>query len=312
MSIATQSIVQPNAPIAIFCYKRPMHLKNTLQTLKQCEGFAESPIYVFGDGPVGSIDINSVHQTRYVARETLGSNAQYHFREKNMGLANSIVHGVNYLLEIYDRVIVVEDDLLLHKYFIRFMNEALQKYSMDETAYQVSGYIFPTQKLLHYKNAVILPLTTSWGWATWRRAWIQFDPDASGWDKLANDSNLRNDFNLGGVFDYASMLERQMMGKSDSWAIRWYWTVFKNKGLIIYPPVSLVNNSGFDGSGTHGRGIFSNYTTPMRAHSLYYPIFPEKLSIDPYLLSLVSDSIRMQSGGKFGKIVRELRQIIGF
>jgi hypothetical protein len=47
------------------------------------------------------------------------------------------------------------------------------------------------------------------------------------------------------------MLRNQIVGKNDSWAIRWYASAFINDKLTLYPGKSLLANSGNDLSGTN-------------------------------------------------------------
>jgi len=97
-----------------------------------------------------------------------------------------------------------------------------------------------------------LPFTTSWGWATWKRAWVHFDRDMKAYETLRRDSELIHRFNLDNAYPYFKMLKTQSEGKIDSWAIRWYLSVFMLSGLTLFPVRSLVHNIGFDGTGTHG------------------------------------------------------------
>ena len=117
---------------------------------------------------------------------------------------------------------------------------------------QISGYMFPVE-LNPELNAVFLPFTTSWGWATWQRAWKQYDPLMSGYSLLKQDRKLRKLFNLDGSYPYFEILESQIKGKIDSWTIRWYLSSFMLNGMTLHPFRSLVQNRGFDGSGTHCR-----------------------------------------------------------
>ena len=95
-------------------------------------------------------------------------------------------------------------------------------------------------------------MTTTWGWATWARAWEAYDPAATGWEQLQQDRPLRRRFDLDGAYPYTWLMKRQQRGQSDSWGIRWYWSVFQAQGLSVFPPRTLVSNTGQDGSGTHG------------------------------------------------------------
>lgn len=286
------------APVVIFAYRRPDHLRNTLESLMRCEGFAQSPIIVYCDGPRNDTEVESVAATRELAKSLLGEQAEYHFSEVNLGLSHSIIAGVSETVDRFGRVIVVEDDLELHPALLTFMNQALDRYASDDRIFQISGYQFDVPELKDTDSALFLPFTVSWGWATWKHAWKHFDPLALGWEKLCTDKNLRRRFNLDGVYDYATMLVRQMSGARDSWAVRWYWTVFKAKGLVLFPPTTLVSNTGFDGSGTHGRGLFIKFS---KIKSILSPAdfnLPVVVHLDMALYNSVKRALWRQNGGR--------------
>lgn len=299
------------APVVVFAYRRPDHLRRTLASLMCCEGFAESPIIVYCDGSRSANDTAAVISTRAVAQSMLGDRAKYHFSEENLGLARSVIAGVGDTVAMFGRAIVVEDDLELSPSFLTFMNRALDHYVNEHRVFQISGYMFDGKNRPTLPTALFLPFTTSWGWATWKRAWDQFDPLAKGWEVLESDKSLRRRFNLDGAYDYTSMLVRQMAGKIDSWAIRWYWTVFQANGLVLFPPTTLVRNTGFDGSGTHGRGLLrkwgqTNPTTlpPTNIH------LPASIGVDAGLYADVKKVIQSENGGWLSKILQNLRRII--
>ncbi|WP_310446590.1 glycosyltransferase family 2 protein [Thiobacillus sp.] len=295
------------APVVVFAYRRPDHLRNTLTSLMRCEGFEQSPVIVYCDGPRDIEETDSVIATRELARSMLGEHAEYHFSEVNLGLSRSVIAGVSDVIGRFGRAIVVEDDLELSTSFLTFMNQALDRYANDESIFQVSGYMFDVLELKAAPSALFLPFTVSWGWATWKRAWDQFDPQATGWEALRTNKVLRRRFNLDGTYDYATMLMRQMAGLRDSWAVRWYWTVFKANGLVVFPPVSLVSNTGFDGSGTHGRGLLRKFSKAKPALSSTDIDLPGPVFLDAGLYAQVKQALWWQNGGWIGKAVDKLR-----
>ena len=305
------SDVQHAAPIAIFTYRRAEHLRRTLEALSRCELFEASPLLVFADGARGDSDASDVSAARRVATEMLAGRAEFHFADSNRGLASSVIAGVGEAIRRYGRVIVVEDDLEVSLMFLRYMNEALDRYADCTSVYQVSGHMFDVPGLRGCGSAMFLPFTTSWGWATWRRAWDQFDPAAPGWEQLASDRALRKRFNLGGVYDYAGMLERQMNGIGDSWAVRWNWTVFSHDGLALFPAETLVRNSGLDGSGTHGRGWlrrFGGGQTRLWSHPV---ALPEQVVEDHEAFVRVREAIWRQNGGALGRLADIAKPMLG-
>lgn len=239
------------APIAVFGFRRPRHLQRTLEALSRNPESAKSKLTIFCDGARDSSDEALVAEVRAIAKSSLWcGDVEVVERSANMGLANSIIDGVTRLCSEHGQVIVVEDDLEVAPTFLDYMNRALKRFAEDERVMQVSGYMFPITANVG-RRPFLLPLTTSWGWATWQRAWQAFDPGSDDNAKLLNDPRKRLLFDLNNAYPYARMLESQQSGKIDSWAIRWYRTVFLRGGLVLYPPHSLVNNFGFDGSGTH-------------------------------------------------------------
>jgi len=257
------------APIGLFLYKRPEHARRTIVSLQACDGVESSPIYVFADGPKTEADVTAVGETRAVAHKMLGANAVFIEQERNRGLANSIIAGTTQLCDRYGTMIAVEDDLILAPSFLRFLNEGLERYRDEPRVMQVSGHMFDVPSFRHQREALLLPMTTSWGWATWKRAWAFFDPRASGWRERLADGAEAKRYNLGGRCDYSGMLRRQMNGEIDSWAIRWYYTVFAHDGLVLFPPRTLVSNTGFDGTGTHDRLAVSARQAPLETSASF-------------------------------------------
>ncbi len=244
----------PHAPIALFVYNRPDHTRRAVESMQRNELAANSELHVFSDGPRNQEAVGQVLKVREYIRGIEGfAKLAVYEKDCNQGLAGSVIDGVNRLLEQYGRVIVVEDDLVIAPQFLSFMNVALERYRGDTQVMQVSGHMFPVDVDID-DDAFFLPFTTSWGWGTWARAWKYFDPAAKGHAMLKEDQSRRRVFDMDGAYDYFAMLEAQLAGKVDSWAIRWYLSVFINEGIVLYPRKSLVTNTGFDGSGTHTRG----------------------------------------------------------
>lgn len=238
------------APIALFTFKRPAHTRRALESLAQNPEFSNSHLFIYCDGARNDIEAAQVEATRELIRNWKHPNKTIIERDRNWGLANSVIEGVTELCERFGRVIVVEDDLIVSPLFLNYLNAALEYYAEEPKVMQVSAHMFPVE--IHSQtDAVMLPFTTSWGWATWSRAWKHFDPSLSGFERLKTDRSLRREFNLGGAYPYFRMLKRQSKGQVDSWAIRWYSSVFFKNGFVVFPKHSLVQHEGYDEAATH-------------------------------------------------------------
>lgn len=241
------------APVVVFAYARRDHLERTIASLQMNPEATFTDLHVYCDGPKTSQDQVRVASVReYVASIDGFASVRRVFNVRNLGLAQSVIAGVSELLLQYDRVIVVEDDLLLSPHFLRYMNQALNCYRDDERVASVHGYNYPVDTPL--PDTFFLRGADCWGWATWARAWQHFNADGRTLLARLREQRLTRAFDLDGSFPYTAMLEEQIAGRNDSWAIRWHASCFVGDLLTLYPGRSLVENIGNDASGTHCAG----------------------------------------------------------
>jgi hypothetical protein len=295
------------APVTLFVYNRPAHTRRTVEALRKNELASESDLIIYSDAPKKPEAAEAVREVREYIRTISGfRSVSIVERDKNWGLANSIIDGVTTVVNRYGRIIVLEDDLVTSPYFLQFMNEALDRYQDDPRVMQISGHMFPADVTAE-TDAVFLPMTTSWGWATWQRAWQYFDPTAAGYETIKRDAKLRRHFNLDGSYGYFGMLEQQLQGKIDSWAVRWHLSVFLHGGLTLFPQKTLVENTGFDGSGTHCE---ANYLASSLPHELKVKKFPEVV-IDEEAKQAVYAYLATQ-GGRVQGLRRRITKWLGW
>jgi len=239
-------------PILLFTYNRVDHLNATIDSLLKNNLAAESDLIIFSDGPKDNTEKNNVARVREQLTKVSGfKSIKIIEREINFGLADSIITGIEETFKEYEKVIVLEDDLVFSNNFLQFMNDALNFYSDHKNIFSISGYSHPLEIPSSYKDDVfILPRASSWGWATWKDRWEKADWAVKDFPEFRKDKILQKAFNRGGE-DLTPMLKAQMFGYIDSWAIRWVYAHFKNTAYSIYPVKSKVNHIGDDFSGTH-------------------------------------------------------------
>ncbi|MGD8780747.1 MAG: glycosyltransferase [Ignavibacteria bacterium] len=243
----------PYAPIVLFVYNRPKHTQKTISSLIQNEFADNSLLYIYADGPKeNDSSQDDISKVRGIINSVSGfKSVNIIERDKNLGLANSIIQGVTEVLKNYDKAIIVEDDLVSSKYFLSFMNKALENFKEDQKIFSISGYSYPISFPNYYNENIFLsPRASSWGWGTWRNRWEKVDWEISDFDKFITDKKAQADFNKGGN-DLTKMLNKQMKGEIDSWAIRWAYAHFKNNAYCLYPLKSKIQNIGNDYSGRH-------------------------------------------------------------
>jgi hypothetical protein len=240
-----------NAPIALFVYNRLDHTRRTVEALQRNVLAPQSDLFIFSDAartPEAEAQVRAVRD--HVRTITGFGSVTIVERPRNFGLAVSIMDGVTRLCGERGRVIVLEDDLVTAPYFLNYMNDGLDFYANDERVIAIHGYMFPVSAPL--PETFFLRDPGCWGWATWKRAWDLYDADGARHLAEIRAQSREKEFNLDGSYDYLAMLEGRIAGRNQSWAILWYATALRLGKLTLYPGRSLVQNIGFDGSGTHG------------------------------------------------------------
>jgi len=160
------------APVALFAYRRPRHLQNVVESLAMNAEAAETRLVIFIDAAEGESDSQAVAASVSVARRAMGfQSVSVKVSQEHRGLAQSITRGVRQMLSEQDRVIVLEDDIQVSPYFLRYMNDGLVAYADEPCVASIHGYRYPSKQTL--PKTFFLRGADCWGWATWRRAWNQ-------------------------------------------------------------------------------------------------------------------------------------------
>lgn len=241
------------APILLFTYNRPLHTQDVITSLLKNEEAPLSHLYIFSDGWVDEATAVEVKATRSYLHSVKGfREITIVERDTNWGLASNIIAGVSDVINKYGRVIVLEDDLIVAPYFLQFMNDALDVYETEDGVGHIQACDFTNNKKL--PDTYLIKWTGSWGWATWDRAWKHFQKDGNALLKKLKESGRSKEFDFDGAYPYTKMLIKQTKGLNNSWAIRWNASLFLANILSLNVGRSLVQNNGFDGSGTHCGG----------------------------------------------------------
>lgn len=269
------------APVILFVYNRLDHTRQTVEALQKNELAAESTLYVFADGAKEDAtdeQREKVQDVRNYIHSITG------FKEiiiveapKNKGLANSVITGVTKVINKHGKVIVVEDDIVTHPFFLRFMNDCLDVYEKRHDIFMIGGFGRNIKFPLFHKNDVYLVhRSNSWGWSTWKDRWMKADWNVGDYDTMCTDIIAQEKFNRGG-FDMFSLLKAQMEGRIDSWAIRWDYCMYKNNAFCVNPVKTFIRNQGLDGSGIHCGRFSTEITAPLYNKKAYSIILPPNI-----------------------------------
>ena len=248
------------APILLFTYNRLSHTQRCVEALSQNQGISESELFIYSDGAKDASQKASVMEVRNYLHTIQGfKHITIIEREDNWGLARNIIDGVTTQVNKYGRVIVLEDDLIVAPYFLQFMNDALETYKDESKVGHIQACDFTQDTSL--PDTFLIKWIGSWGWGTWDRAWKHFNPNGKELLQKLEAQKLTHTFDFNGKYGFTRMLRRQIEGKNNSWAIRWNASLFLANILSLNVGRSLVQNEGFDGSGTNcgGGGLYASH-----------------------------------------------------
>jgi hypothetical protein len=272
------------APVALFVYNRPDHTRRTVEALQKNKLAPQSDLFVFADGARNQAGVAGVQQVRQFIRGIKGFRSITLIeRERNFGLANSVIDGVSQIMRDFDRAIAVEDDLLTTPDFLTYINLALGRYENEHRIFSVSGFNYPIAAPASYSfDAYFAYGPMCWGWGSWKDRWQKIDWSVSDYPVFITDREQQKRFNRGGS-DHSWMLARQMAGKIDSWDIIWAYSHFRHDAVALLPVVSKVYNTGFDGSGIHCRRAPFKQTL-LRSENCSEYRFPDFVELHPYFV----------------------------
>ena len=243
------------APIVLTVYNRPWHTEQTLRALQNNDLADQSILYVYSDGPKHLAlqdDLEKIEQVRKLVKSEKWCKEVHLIESKqNIGLVNSFVKSITEVVNKHGKVIVLEDDQITSKGFLKFLNEALEIYKDETQVMHISAYMYPA-KFISKESTFFLNIQSCPGWATWKRAWDLYNHDAVDHLKyFSQDKKLKKKFDIEGHAYFFKQLVLNAGPINYSWAVRWYASCLRANGLSLFPAKSLVQNIGLDGTGVH-------------------------------------------------------------
>lgn len=246
------------APLVIFGYNRADKLEKCIQALMDCEGISHTEIFLYIDGPKDRMDENAVNEVREytnkIKEQSWFSNIVINYQKKNRGLAESVIAGITEVINLYGRVIVLEDDIIVSPDFLLFMNGALDAFEKDKKVWSISTDTLSNHVIKKCTEDILWTYRGEcWGWASWADRWNKVDWKVSDYAEFVRSRKCQREFNRGGR-DMTRLLQMQQNGEINSWAIRWCYQQYKEDMITVFPKHPKSYNIGLDGSGTNCGG----------------------------------------------------------
>ncbi len=295
------------APVILFVYNRLWHTQQTITALRQNIGAHESELIIFSDGPLDAASAFEVKAVRQFLRSIHGFKAIHIVEHKrNLGLATNIISGVTEVLSKYGRAIILEDDIITSKYFLTYMNKALDFYEKEKKVWHISGWNYPIDPT-GLPDTFLWRAMNCWGWATWTDRWKYFEKDTAKLTSSFTDKAIYK-FNIDGHENFWEQILLNINGKINSWAIFWYATIFMNNGLCLNPSLSYARNIGLDGSGVHCKdsGYCCNYQLNINGK----PAFPAAIKENEMAVEVIKQYFVSQRKSLPQLIINKIARLV--
>lgn len=240
-----------NTPLLILVYNRPLETKILINALRKIK---PKKIFISSDGPTNNpLDIKKNNDVKTILKEiNWTQNIQFNYLEKNYGCKESVSKAINWFFNNVKMGIILEDDCIPNKDFFSFTERMLKKYRNNKNIYAVSGNNFLKNKIKINETYYFSKYIHCWGWATWSRAWKDYNKDLIGWNNFKNSRSWKNRFNIKYEKRYWEKIFNLCYKKKiDSWAYPWLYSMWNKNGLCILPQVNLVKNIGFSINASH-------------------------------------------------------------
>lgn len=308
-----------NTPVLLFGFNRPFHTKKTLDSLSNCDGAMKIPLIAFVDGPRRPSEKYKVDNVKKIIESYSGKfkSIEVYSSTLNKGCNASIKDGINQAFKSYDKIIVLEDDIIVGENFYNSMDKALKKNENEKRIFQINGFNFNVPKLINEQNLnkfFLFRVQFTWGWATWKDRWTLMQNDPLSQDPYYLMESMSNQdrkfFNLDGFYNCWNQVADNIDGSLDNtWDIFWHVFIARNNGLCLTPYFSMTKNIGCDGSGTHCSLDDNLIPSSEINHSFVHEI-PDKIEEDELIINLIKKRLMyIKIYNLPSRVIRKLRKI---
>lgn len=234
-------------PVVLILFNRPAVTRRILDAIAQVR---PRHLLVIADGPRPGhpTDAERCRAARAVIdRVDWPCRVETNFAAANMGTRHRIASGLDWVFERVEEALVLEDDCLPDPTFFPFCAELLDRFRDDARVFAICGRSSMAagrrnQPYSYYYST----LFASWGWATWRRAWRQFDMDMRLWPQMRREDRLMDLFNdRAAARFWTSTFDLLQADRLNSWAYRFQLACWAGNGLVVKPTRHLIRNIGF-------------------------------------------------------------------
>ena len=292
-------------PILFIIFNRPDTTRAVFEEIKKIK---PSRLFIAADGPRKNKpgEVNNCEQARQIEK-SIDWPCEVHkkFSDVNLGCKIGVSSAINWFFENVTEGIILEDDCLPNSSFFNFCQQLLYKYRNINEVKMISGSNFrdkQTDESYYFSR-----IPHIWGWATWKRAWSEYDLQMKAYPDFKKNNSISKIFRNKKIQRFwIKLFDKLYQGAIDTWDGQWVYTIYRNNGLSISPGVNMISNIGFGENATHTKGSSSLSNLPKE--DIEKITHPEQMLVDAASDDMVFKKIFYSS--IFKRIIGKIKHIL--
>jgi len=296
-------------PVLMVIFNRQDNARRVFDAVRQAK---PKQLFIAADGPrpdrIGEKE--RCDQTRKIAQEVdWPCEVHTDFLDKNIGPCLRVPMAISWFFDHVEQGIILEDDCLPDQSFFSFCGEMLERYKNDEKVMNISGNNFQDGIKRGDSSYYFSRYPSTWGWATWRRAWKLYDTNMSRFPAFIKEKRIKSivpDKDKGEQRYWLTFFTKEHAGKFIFWDVKWLFTIWSYGAVSVIPNNNLVTNIGFGADATHTKGELG-LSIPLKP--LTRIIHPKEIVVDHEADRYLYQKVYRTT--VWSKIKYKLRQLFG-
>jgi glycosyltransferase involved in cell wall biosynthesis len=300
-------------PVLFLIFNRPDQTKAVFEQIRKIR---PARLFIAADGPRSHVPEDRIKCRE--AREIINQidwkcDLKLLFREKNLSLKEGVSSAINWFFANVEEGIILEDDCLADESFFNYCSELLDHYRDNEQIMHINGTNFLLGNEFDFDGSYYFSkICHPWGWATWKRAWLKYDIEMKGLDSFLDQNKLSEyTTNQNAIKFYGDSFTKTAAGKVNTWDYQWFFSVWKNDGIVISPAINLVTNIGFGKDATHTNYKYTRLSK-MKRNRMYSMKHPRNIRINKQADEFTFEvNVREGTGNLLERLIAKSKLTLG-
>lgn len=263
---------QFETPILFLIFNRP---DTTQQVFNRIREIKPKYLFVAADGPrhTRPAEDKICQETRDIIKKIdWNCEVKTLFRENNLGCGKAVSNAITWFFYQVEQGIILEDDCLPDLSFFPYCEELLKKYEHNDQVMLIGGNNFQDGILRGEASYYFSQYPHIWGWASWRRAWKNYEFKIDDLKEIIINKKLDHVFQTRMEKKYwEKILFKTLKKQINTWDYQWAYAIWKNRGISITPNVNLVVNLGLNNNSSH-TFLIDSFKYNLRNNNIVFPM----------------------------------------